>query len=765
MSERQKRNAKLRLLLSTGLGLMAVALSGVAPAQAPDDEGGEEVVVTATRRAVQVRDVPASVSAYSGQALEKQNITTFQDLVKIDPTFAATNYGAAFNTFIIRGVASQTGSTVGVYLDEAPIIGGTLTEDGGDGKPGLRLHDVQRVEILRGPQGTLFGSSSMSGTLRVITNRPDYEAVKGSWAAQAQTVDDGNPLYMGDMTLNVPVVKGKAAIRASVWGESGGGYIDQITDNFTYTDANDVSTLGGRVSFGADLTPDFNILAMYVHQEIKVDGTQAGILGLPDYVSSSPSVEPYSDDYDLGYIEASYDIGFGSLLAAYSHTDQWVSRTADTSRTCNNFGVPGACSISQTQEFEADTYELRFTSDFEGPFQLVLGGFYQDSTVSNDTSVKLANAINGKPPCVTYLECIESGDAANIVFSTLDNIDVAQYAIYAQGDYKLTDKLTATVGVRYYSADITDYGLVQQDVFASGSICFEHYGVPRPVCGFALGDITVPYAREGGSSTETKTTYNFSLLYELDDALSFYARAASGFRIGGVNNISLLAGSGGVDVPSSYAPDSLWSYELGVKGSFWDRMLTLDLAIYRINWSDQHIGATDPSGAFDFTLNAGETEINGVELQGQFRPVAGLTFSGGITYTDATLAEDLPSGSTAIGFKGDFIPSVAKWRGSIMGEYEWDMNEETEGYVQLSANFRSETASAFNSTDPNYVVADSYWLVDAAVGVRYADWDARLFVQNVANEAAQLAVNPGTDGTKIFTSRPRSFGIRLSSSF
>lgn len=769
MSGESNLSRKKSLMLSTGLGLMAVALAGLAVAQEtappPQEDGAEEVVVTATRRAAQVQDVPLSVSAYTGKALENRNVTAFQDLTKVDPTFAVQNYGAAFNQYIIRGVASEIGQTVGLYLDEAPILGGSLTESGGDGKPGLRLHDIQRVEILRGPQGTLFGSSSMSGTVRVIENRPDYQNIEGSWAASMQAVKSGNNLYMGNLALNLPVVTDRLAIRTVVWGESGGGFIDQVGPGFSEKNVNDVSTKGFRVSIGAQVTPELEILGMYTHQEIDVDGAEEWYLGNPDWVNTAPTTEPYGDDYDLGYVEATYDIGFGTLLAAYSNTQQWVSRTGDTTPTCNGFGIPLACSITQTQTFDADTGEFRFTSDFEGPFQIVVGAYYQDSTVSNETTVVLVSAADGVAPCTLYSACTSGGNTPNIVFSTVDNIGVEQYAVYAQADYEITDQLTATVGVRYYSADIDDYGTIQQDVFATDPTCAEHYNVPRPVCGFALGDVTVPYARESGQSSESKTTYNFSLLYEMNDDVSFYARAASGFRIGGVNNIALLAGSGGVSIPDSYGPDTLWSYEVGAKAYFWDRKGNVDLAVYYIDWTDQQLNSTDPSGAFDFTVNAGKTQVTGVELQGTIMPVEGLTLGGGITYTDATLGEDLPSVSTAIGFDGDRVPGVAKWRGSITGEYEFALSTQLNGYAQVSGSFRSKSATAFNSADPNYVEVDSYWLWDAAVGVRYDEWDLRLFVQNIGDEAAQFAINPGNDGIRVFSPRPRSFGMRISSSF
>lgn len=771
MTVTDTRPMSFRAVLGTTLGVFAfMAATGEAMAQSVTAGESDEVVVTATRREQAVTDIPLAVSAFSGAALENQGVAAFQDLTKIDPTFAAQNFGASFNQYIIRGVSSEIGSTVGIYLDEAPVVGGTLTESGGDGKPGLRLHDVQRVEILRGPQGTLFGSSSMSGTVRVITRRPEYDAISGNWAVSTQGINDGNQLTMGNAAINVPLVDGRLAVRAVAWGEDGGGFIDQRAPGFSYDNVNDVSTEGGRISIGARVTDRFDVLAMYVHQEIDVDGAQSWYLDQGPYVNTAQTTEPYGDQYDLYYLEGTYDLGFGTLLGAFSQTRQWVNRPSDTSPTANFFGIPGGSSFIQNQLYDAWTAEVRFTSAFQGPFQFVVGGYYDDSTVSIDsTVVRAPDPTTGVTPCYSYPSCTDAGFTPQIVFSTLDNRDVEQYAIYAQGDYELTDTLTATLGVRYYSADITDYGLIQQDVFAQDPICstfyvYRGFGPPN-LCGYVFGDVTVPYDRGTTPSSENKTSYNISLLWEPTPDTSIYGRAASGFRIGGVNNISLLAASGGVTIPTTFGPDSLWSYELGLKHFFWDRRGYLDLAVYRIDWSDQQLNSTDPSGAFDFQVNAGKTEINGVELQVSLEPVDGLTLGGGVVYTDATLAEDLPATSTAIGFDGDTIPGVAQWAGSVNGEYEWAMSSTVNGFVQAIGSYRDSSSTAFNPADPNYLERESYTVWDAAVGLRKDNWEARIFLNNVTDEAAQLAINVGNDGLRVYSPRPRSIGVRLSGTF
>ena len=764
-----KRGPSWAVLMGAGAG--AITLLSVAPALAQDGVSvTDDVVVTATRREQALQDIPLAVSSYSGEALEDLGVTSLQDLAKVDATFAAQNYGAAFNQFIIRGVQSDIGSTVGMYLDEVPLTGGSATEGGGDGKPGLRLYDLARVEVLRGPQGTLFGSGSMSGTLRVITAQPEFDEFSGALAVSGASVNDGNPLYMGDGMLNIPIIQDKLALRVVGWGEQGGGYIDQtVPSGLQYDDVNDVDVRGMRAQLAFRPIDPLTITAGWVRQEIDVDGSQNWHLAEGPYRSLAQTVEPYSDQYDLYSLTATWDVPYGTFTGAVSKTEQENWRPEDTTPTANSFGVPFLTSLSNFQDYENQTAEIRFASDFEGPFQFVVGAYSEESTTTIETNALVADDTTGALECVDYRSCHAAGLEANVEFSTLDERDVEQYAIYAQGDYALTEAVTLTLGARYYSADITDRGITQQDVFAEDPICSTYYVYrgfgPPNLCGYAFGDVTVPYSRGESESSENETSYNASLLWEANDDLSFYARAASGFRIGGVNNSTLLAGSAGVDIPGTYEPDSLWSYELGTKAFFMQRRGFVDFSIYRIDWDQQQLNATDASGAFDFTLNAGATEINGAEIQVMFEPIDGLQLGAGLVYTDATLAEDLPANVGAIGFSGDKVPRVAELGGSARAEYAWSVLTSSEAYVQGALSYRDSSATAFNPSDPNYVEVDSYTLLDAALGLRHNEMDVRLFVNNLSDEAAQYAVDVSPDGQRVYSPRPRTIGVRVSTSF
>ena len=745
-----------------------LALSGVAFAQTQSED---EIVVTATRREQSVTDIPLSVSAFSGQQLEAANVVSLDDLTKLDSTFSVQNFGAAFNQFIIRGVQSDIGATIGMYIDEVPLTGGSGTEGGGDGKPGLRLHDIERVEILRGPQGTLFGSGSMSGTLRVITRQPEFENFSTSASVSGATVEDGNALWGGDVAVNVPIADW-LAVRLVAWAEEGGGYIDQrigAAPGTLVENVNDQQVRGTRLLAAVRPAPQMRVTAAAVHQEIDVDGSQNWLLGAGSYINLSPTLENYSDQYDLYSLTTTYDLAIGTITGAVSLTRQRNFRPQDTTPTAAGFGVPFLTSLSIYGAFDAVTAELRFASDFEGPLQIVVGGYSERSERETETNAVTAPDATGIPDCLNWAACHAAGTPLNTEFSTIDFRDVDESAIYGQADLELSERLTATAGLRYYSASITDSGITQQDVFATDPICstfyvYRGFGPPN-LCGYAFGDITVPYSRGTSTSDETELSYNFSLLWEPTDAVSFFARAGSGFRIGGVNNSTLLASSAGVTIPASYSPDSLWSYEVGAKGYFWDRRGFFDVALYRIDWQDQQLNATDSSGAFDFTINAGKTEINGAELQGSLALTDHFSVSGGIVYTDASLGEDLPPEAGAPGLSGDQIPRVAEWAGSLRAEFIAPVMGSGEFYVNGGLNYRGESFTAFNPSDPLYLRQKPYTVFDLAGGVRMNEWDVGLFVQNVGNDDAQYALDPSPDGLRVYSPRPRTIGLRLSSSF
>lgn len=771
-------NSRVRLLrsrmtYSVAASALLLALSGQACAQsgpasdaspaAPQANdappAGTDIVVTATRRGdTKTRDIPLAIAAVSGEALKEANVTSFQDLRKVDPSLNITTFGAGQQRTVIRGIQSQAGATTGLYLDEMPIVGGTgaPTSILGDGRPALQLRDIDHIEILKGPQGTLFGSGSVSGTLRVITAKPDLTSFGGHAEGAIGILDGGNPNYDGSLTLNVPVVKDVLAVRGVVWGQSGGGYIDQTINGVYHANVNDSHITGFRVSALLKPTPDLSLLLSASQQRIHVDGVAAWQQDQGPYKSISPSVEFFREKVQLYNATADYDLGFGNIVASGSYGKQDNLAARDSSVTAHLFRLAGTVYVP-TINFEYATGEIRFSSEFSGPFQIVTGLFYEYDKNLNGTNA-VTNDRAGLARCYTYEECIADGfrrpgvGNSDYQFGSLNTTISNQYTAYIQGDYTIVGNLTATVGFRYFKADTRRITENRQTIFPD----------------FFRG-ILSPLAVVSDQTThDKKPSYNFSLLWKATPDISLYARAASGFRIGGVNSTTSLAQQAGVVFPGTYGPDSLWNYEAGVKGLLFDLKLSFDISAYHIDWSGQQLVAQTAAGAFTYTINAGITRTNGAELNLTYRPDRHLTLGAGMTYVDSKLGTDLPAdviASGTVGHKGDRLPFIARIMANASLEYKGDIGHRVEAYGRASVNYRSASYSSFSAASTFYTKLPQFASVSAEIGIRTDRVDYGISVENLTNKVGYLGVYDSVDGIRIYSPGPRTISMKAALRF
>jgi outer membrane receptor protein involved in Fe transport len=725
-----------------------------------------EITVTATRRTETSANTPIAIDAFSGQTLQTYGVESLQDLNKIDSSVTINNFGAVQQQVVIRGISSNIAATTGLYLDESPLLGGFQNNFRGDGTPGIRLIDVDHIEVLKGPQGTLFGSGSMDGTLRVISNRPNLSSYGGSISLDAAAVQHGDGYFDGNIVLNAPIVNDTFGLRLVAWGESGGGFIDQMINGKTLKDVNNETLKGGRLTALWKPANDLTLTGSVTYQAANVDGAQAWNPSAGTYKNNEPSLEPYNDDYLLFNVTANYTLDFGEIVGVFTHGVNSTVQSFDSTPTNCGFGlcppVVPTLSFVPDLHFNDTTGEVRFVSKFSGPVQVVAGVYYESDTSTFNGSAVYDSA-NGNPACSNVPDCAAKGlrnpgnnftgvPANFLEFGTIDNLNVDQYAVYGQVDWKIIDPLTLTLGARYFSATIKDLSLSTQDI------------APPNACNWVEGCVTTPYVTFNGSDRQTKTTYNIALLYNLTADVNLYARAASGFRIGGINtdyNPVNLPG-----VPLGFQPDSLWDYEGGIKAYFLDRKLFLDLTYYHIDWTNEQINAI-AEGAFEYTLNAGKTVTDGVELDVNYLLARGLTVSGAVSYNDARLAQTLPAVVTAAGNggnKGDPIPLSPKFVASIGGTYEFPLTGGVGGYATADASYRAHSQLGFNPTDQFYAQLPSYVLADLKGGVRWSKYDLGLFIRNIGDKAAYSGLQQTTDGTRVFSPRPRMIGLSFSGS-
>lgn len=731
--------------------LAALAVAASATAVDAQQAVVEEIVVTATKRETTMKDTPAAVAAVSGEAIRESQSFSLESASRLDPSVQVNNRGVGDNQIIVRGIASSGRPTVGLYYDEAVITG--LGLDGGsDNQPNIQLHDLQRIEILKGPQGSLFGAGSMSGTVRFITNKPDLSKQEFALSGSAADVKDGNPFYQGEAVANLPVIDDQLGVRAVVWGDSGGGYIDQKRNGSAFEDVNDQTVWGGRVSLASQATEQLKVTLTGLYQESEADGSQYFEFGQPDRQNISPTREPFEDEIKLFSLVADYDVGVGAITAATSYMDRELYFSRDSTPTAERFGLPFQLAYHQGQDISNWSSEVRFASAFSGPLQIVAGSFYAEQESEATNAALIAIPGTGVAPCRFHEDCVATGFAGNDINSGVSSQNLDQFAVFTELEYRLTEKFTGTVGVRYYSADIFE-GKVETQALGAPPQAQDRVTLDRDI-------------------SEDEVSYNFALAYAATNDTTFYARVASGFRPGGAND-SVGALQNGVAVPGEYGSDTLWNFEVGSKNYFFDRALYTEVSVYRIDWSDQQISLTDPGGTFVYIGNAGKSYVNGFEFQVNAQPTDALSLSIGATYTDSRLSEDMPEPPppppgrppTPYGFDGDRIPYSPKW--SFAGQLRYDVpfSAALTGYAATNFNYRSASYTSFNSTFDDYQELEEYFLMGVRFGVRYEGWDTSLFVDNVTDEAPQIGLRVTGDGYRVYTTRPLTAGIRISTRF
>jgi iron complex outermembrane receptor protein len=728
-----------------------VGAQSAAPATEEEPVELEEVLVSATKRMISVKDVPLAVSAISGASLEQNKVAGIESLTNIDPAFQAQSRGPGDTQIIIRGIQSGGASLVSVYMDEAVVTGGDFNGNGGR-QTGVQLYDIERVEILKGPQGTLFGSGSMAGTLRVIARKPAMNEYQFGASLSAEGGSGTNPLYEAHVMANLPLVSDELALRLVAWNSDGGGFLDRTDEPRPMEDTNDQHIKGVRAIGEWRPNSNLKLTLTALTQDIDVDDLNFYRRNSGKYVIGAPAMGLWDEGYHLYSLVGEYQLNSGTITAAASYSQRRIFWSNDTTPIAGVLGLPGAYQYNEYQDRAITSSEIRFASAFEGPLQVVAGVFFEADRDEAENIIGVTVPGNGNIACPTFDACRAASRAEDVVSGRALQHNADQYAVFAQAEYALTPTLTLTAGVRYYRATLDWEELQLQGLRRS---------LTDPVQ-------NTPLLTLDEKETQTDTGYNLSLGWRPTTDLSFYVRAASGFRLGGINSLSVRQ----VDptVPVSYGSDELWNYEVGAKANFFDRRLTLDSAIYFIDWTGQQVSTPSSAGVFFYIDNAGKSRVKGAELALTAYPTDRLTLSAGLTYTDSRLAEDQPTAATdpAAGRDGDRLPLVPKWSGTGLVRYEFPVGTR-EYYAQANYTYRGTSYTNFHP-GASYVPMESYSRVDLAFGARVGNWNVSLFAKNLTDEAAQLGVVPLTGvvsagDAAITTIRPRTFGVKVSTSF
>ena len=751
------------------VGLPMLSVLALTPAAAAELSAGiEEIVVTATKRELSVQDVPVAMQAFTAETLQNMGADQVDGYYRMVPNFAVVDRGAGGKLYSIRGISTglvtQGASTVGVYIDEMPISAAGFQAD-------PRLFDIERVEVLRGPQGTLYGEGSIGGTVRMITPRPDPSAFAGKADVSWQSTADGDPSYKLNGMLNLPLVSDVLALRVSGLYHDLGGYIDRIDMPNGVTldvgsllglppgvipilgtgplpgrkDINSEVISAGRASLLWNASERLTFEASFMTQQLEAAGRNTsvgGVTGVGELESNFVQAEKVEDDFDLGNLTISYDLGWARLFSSTSRYERTRDVTADT----NDLGeaifptakLPGSGTFT-TELQDMTSQELRLSSTGDGPLSWIAGYFYVDKDNGFEQII-----VDDYGVFVGFMQILglPVTDARQLLDQT-GRQEETQHALFGELTYKFTEKLSATVGLRYFDID-------QRDTLVNNDI---------NILGLGLTD--------GVSETgESDNVMKFNVNYRASDDVLLWVTASQGFRIGGTNTTPGIP-----DENRTYGSDTLWNYEVGARTSWYDNRLVLNSALYYIDWSDIQLAL--PLGTAFGTINAGQSRIIGAELELQARPAAGLDLALSAGYNDGELTEDTPGAPAGPnpGFKGDRLPGVPRLNLAASAQYTFPLSSGgLDGFGRVDYSYTGDSTTTFNDLStanglPSHFNPDDYGLLNLRLGVQNERWSAALFVENATDERAQLLIDNAAVTERITRNRPRTFGMNVRYNF
>ncbi|MCJ2184943.1 TonB-dependent receptor [Novosphingobium sp. 1949] len=748
-----------QLLLATSVQAQDEGAGKTARPAAQQPEG--EIVVTALRRSTTVQSTPLSIVALGSQDLAQTGSTQLNDYFRQIPNLNVTSSVMGSSRISIRGINAAGEATVGLYYDETPVTGPSgTTQDSGAVAADLNLYDVERVEVLRGPQGTLYGASSMAGTLRVIFNKPNYDEYEASSEAQVTSTKGGNAGYFVRGMVNAPIVADTLAVRVVGYYEKKPGYIDNVT--YGTKNINDSTNWGLRGLIGWKPDDATTVTGTVVYQRGKADDQQGWYPSVGHYKTDSAAQLPFTSKMQLYNLKAERDLGFATLTGTGSYYDYSYIRTYDfspivtaysysTAACAAYYGQSSACSSTQMSAYTANglsmnpvvlyqpayvhsqTYEARLSSnEGRGPSWLdwTVGFYYESRKDHIDSNSVSEDATDGsliypiEPLSYRYVETHER-----------------QIAGFGEASVKPVDGLTLTAGTRYYDYRKTTLG--------------ESY-ITNVYTGSSQADYSSATTNANGWLAK------FNVSYQITPTLMVYTSASKGFRPGGVNNIPGLAAN-----LVSYKADSLWDYEVGVKSSWLDNALVFNATVFDIEWSNMQTSATTADGAYAFLTNAGHARAKGFEVDMTARPYMGVTLKGALGYTDAHLTEDQSSDAVLItsstGLAGDRIPNTPDWTASASAAYNWALTSQLGGLLRADFAYTGKQQSAFHETAAYYNAYGDYATLNLRAGVEGDRWGAYLFVNNVTDTTGNVAVASGYGYSGLtFSITPRTVGLNLS---
>jgi outer membrane receptor protein involved in Fe transport len=743
-----KLNTKIMLALGSSsiASLSYMPASSVSAAEMAASVSAEEmaaiekIVVTARKRGAELlQDTPISIRALTKDTLTDAGIENFEDWVRLVPGITFKDLGPGEKTIVTRGLVSTGSATTAVYFDETNITAFNDGEGGGRNVD-IKLFDIERIDVLRGPQGTIYGASALGGVVRIESAKPQLDEFSAGFELGLSDTSSGGSNSQYNGFADIPIIQDKLGVRIAAWKVENSGYIDNI--RLGNDDINDEDTTGFRITALWQATDDLRLTASAMHQDQDIgDGARFNNKG--DFALNFPGEAPFTIDGDLQNsdftvnnrtdkpriysITADYSFDLGNIVATTNLYDREILFNFDSTPILVFFGVPVKAVSSFPEERKIWSNEIRYNSNFDGPLQVLTGIFYQEETIDSSSRVLTVGSdgrINESSPSILYVE---------------REREFNEVAVFGEIAYDITQAWSVSVGGRYAEFDfVTDENAL-----------VPFFGAP-----------TGPEETKSGDDNTFISRFNTS--YAISDDHMIFATAAEGFRRGGLN---LNAFGSLFDIPETFGSDTLWNYELGAKTSWFDNKLTVNATIYTIDWSDIQLETVSELGGVEYFSNAGSAQIDGLELEIFARPIEGLDITATLNWTNARLTEDAPFPGT--GRDGDNLNNVPDWGGSISAQYRWPLFEDVYAFARADAEFSDgANTSVAGDRDPFNVALESYEILNLRAGIENDNWRLDIYADNVFDERSQNdAINEVTNILAYFSARPRSVGVKLGSRF
>ena len=780
------------------------AIAQAQDAPPSDDEISQEIIVTAQKRATNLQDVPFSIAALSAESIRESGATNIVEMARNVPGLYIADLGPGQSQVAIRGISAgqvvrdQPGvkESVGIYLDESPISVALFTPD-------LDLYDLDRIEVLRGPQGTLFGAGSSSGTVRYITAQPDIGEFGGSVDLSMENLTDGETGGSLRGNLNVPIGE-SAAMRVVGYRSEFAGFIDSLyPDRATREDVNGGSRTGGRIAFRFEPSENFSITPRIVYQKLETDGfPRIDIFNLLGnvYTTTATPVDPGErgqitqlreglvDDFTMADLKLEFGFGDLGLTSVTTYIDRQVDVDRDATQltgsvTKSPIGLSDADAridspLLDRTDMQVFSQELRLANTGEGPFQWLVGAFYQQAdreygqdlpTIGYDDLIGAPSEMFSAPP--------------DTPFYSRMSYDFKQFALFGEASYRFSTQWALSAGLRYYDFE-EDRNLTFAGVFADPAI----------------------FVDEPGSTSSDGVSPRVILTFEPNDMVQFNAQVAEGFRLGGIND-PLNLGLCTDEDAEIYGGRPTWddekvkNYEIGAKSRLAGGRITLNGSVFFNKIDGLQAVADAGSCSSRIILNA-EAESKGVEVEMFARPNESWDLGLSATYADAKITEsqfDANSNIIAGIRDGNRLPTSPELQAAATVAYNFPISS-YESYVRLTAQHvgssytqiaDQEPGFGFISNDPNAPAGSaalidnmgnipanttvefdpelaSYEIANLRWGLRADRWEAALYVNNLFDERAFLSLDRERGRrarVAYLTNPPRTIGVNFRLNF